>query len=130
MKNLSIVCLSLLGFSGLAAANQEAAPIYSEVQFDLSVTSLKQIGDLGIPVDHGVTIEGNTVTLPVSQYDLTLLARERVPYRMTIPDVAKWYRLRNLEIEKADALEPKKAIWPAPPLNFKLGTYGGYLNLA
>ena len=98
IKYPSIALLSLLCFSrsNPVSADTEAVPKYSEVEFDLSMVSMDKLGALGIPLESNAATDDKHFVGPVSQYDLSLLAKNNIPYKLKIQDMAKYYEERIL----------------------------------
>ena len=112
------------------AVSGEPAMKYSQAQFDLSVVSLQELGDLGLAVDHNEGPGSKFITVPISPYDRQLLAEKKIPHKILVDDMAKWYSERILKSKLEDATKGELEARQAAPVNFKLGTMGGYLTYA
>ena len=110
------------------AASPDPDTKYSQVEIDLSTVSLERLSALGMAVDHNAS-EGKSYVGPASQHDLSVLSDNNIPYKVHIDDLAKWYSDR-LRLEVETQSPGANAIRPAPPKNFKLGSFGGNLSFS
>ena len=123
--------LGLMFLAGVCSSGSgEPALVYSQAQFDLSLVSLRELGDLGLAVDHTEGPGSKFITVPVSPFDRQLLAEKKIPHKILVDDMAKWYSGRILKSKLEDATKEELEARQAAPTNFKLGTMGGYLTYA
>jgi carboxypeptidase T len=106
---------------------------YSRVKINTDIEGLKQLSELGLPVDHG-TYKLNTFFISdFSEYDIQKLIDNNFSYEILIADVQKYYVDQNLKpaapAEKNVGCSNGSSVFnPAVPANFNYGSMGGYLT--
>ncbi len=126
MKKI-LLAISLL-ICGLSFTQQ-----YSRVKINTDAIGLKQLSELGLPVDHG-TYKLNTFFISdFSEYDIQKLIDNNFNYEILIDDVKKYYVDQNLKpaqsLEKNVGCSNGSSVFnPAVPVNFNYGSMGGYLT--
>lgn len=103
--------------------------LYSRVEIPLNKTNLKTLSQLGIAVDHGAKLPGNKFSTDLSAYEIGLLDKNNIPYNISIKDVTTYYQTRKSSgapsaNRDASVCFPDKPF--TPPVNFTLGSMGGY----
>ena len=106
---------------------------YSRVKINTDIEGLKQLSELGLPVDHG-TYKLNTFFISdFSEYDIQKLIDNNFSYEILIADVQKYYVDQNLKpaapAEKNVSCSNGSSVFnPAVPANFNYGSMGGYFT--
>lgn len=102
---------------------------YSRVEIDLKKTSLEKISSLGIPIE-GKVKKYSTFITEISQYELEILEKNQIPYKILIEDVEQFYKERNVkqQVEEEKTTTCYPSIHYLTPNNFNQGSMGGFLT--
>lgn len=116
----SLVLLTLCG--GMVAHAQT----YSRVKVDLKQTSLHQLADLGIALDH-VTLKKDVFLIAeMSPWEKNQLIQNNIPHEILIEDLTKYY------VSQSDNIQPKNTTCEGSvndikvPDSFNGGSYAGF----
>lgn len=105
---------------------------HSRVKIDLSQTSLTELANLGLAVDHGLYKEGTFFISDFSSREIDVLKSNQIAYEIQIADVSAYYVARSKEwaITEKNAACPSGAgsgdFDPVTPSNFQLGSMAGF----
>lgn len=109
---------------------QSNTPQYArcQVYFDAQ-HSLQRLGELGIACDHGEHKKQRFLISDFSEAEQQLLQQNGFRYTVLIADVVTYYQTQNQAITtKANQCTPTPRIPYNTPLNFSLGSMGGFLT--
>ncbi len=73
---------------------------YSKVKIFTNQEGLKQLAQLGVPVDHGIHKQGSYFISDFSEEEIYTMAINNFEYEVLIKDVKKYYRERNERISR------------------------------
>ncbi|MFN5785508.1 MAG: M14 family zinc carboxypeptidase [Flavobacteriia bacterium] len=118
--------------SGLFAYSQE----YSRVKIYTGSEGLKQLGDAGVAVDHGIYKQESFFISDFSAAEIQTMQQMGFNYEVLIADVQQYY------VDHANDPSPSEknatcsgtggggtaGFTPSTPTNFNLGSMGGYLT--
>jgi len=124
-KKLLLLC-SLV--ASLAAYSQ-APVLYHRVKITTGEDGLRRLAAAGVATDHGDVKKGAWFVSDFSDAEVELIRQSGLPYEIQIDDVARYYEERNKDAvaEKPFGAEGCDACDVyATPLNFTLGTMGGF----
>ena len=124
-----IAVLLLISFFVSSTTAQKSEPIYTKVEIDLSSKSLRELGRAGIDVTHGLYIKNASFTATLADYELEEIKKHGFSYSVKIPDMQQFYADRNAgDIQARDIDCPLLDLNFKSPLNFELGTMGGFFT--
>lgn len=110
-------------------ASSQTAPKYHRIKVLVGQNGLLQMAQAGIAVDHGESKKGVFFTSDFSDAEFVAIKNLGLSYEVQIDDVSAFYENRN---KQADVEKPFGAegcdvcdVY-ATPLNFQLGTMGGF----
>jgi carboxypeptidase T len=120
----SIILFAFLLFSAFLFAQQSQ---YSRVQFDLTKTSLAEISNLGIPVDHGEYKKGVFFITEVSAWGMEQIKLHTVPVEVVIDDIVKFHKEQNKLVPQKNGSCPEVTTPEIKvPSNFKYGSMASF----
>lgn len=133
MKNLYLTFLASFICSTLLVA-QENPELYSRVKVYCTDLELRDIGELGISIDHGQRKQDHWFITDLSETDINTLRSSGYNLEILIEDVSAYYVAQNLEPSAYKATEKTtcisggaSSIFPVnTPSNWQLGSMGGY----
>lgn len=105
--------------------------LYHRVKINTGADGLQKLARAGIAVDHGSHKKGVYFITDLSDTEIALVKQTGLTYTVLIHDMATYYRERN---EKKSAEKPTgpdactTCETYATPLNFQLGTMGGFFT--
>lgn len=98
-----------------------------------SIENLKRLQQLGVPMDHGFHKKGYSLTSDFSDSEITIARNLNLQVEIEINDVQKYYIDQNKNPQPASpentTCNSTTKVYPTP-VNFNLGSMGGYLTYA
>jgi carboxypeptidase T len=108
--------------------------MYSRVRTQLDAThTLQKLAKAGIAVDHGYIVKDKSYTTDLSASEVKQLDQLGFSYIVEIKDVQAYYVNQNSTTTKAAAAISCNGVAPTQyitPVNFSLGSMGGYFTYA
>jgi carboxypeptidase T len=127
MRQLLLIVLLFMAVKGFAQ-NPE---LYHRVKINTGKDGLGKLARAGIAVDHGTYKKGIYFITDLSETEIQAVKQTGLTYTILIEDVSSYYRKRN---EKKSEEKPTGANGCtecetfATPLNFQLGSMGGFFT--
>lgn len=112
---------------------------YSRLKLFVNEAQLLKLGNLGVAVDHGIRKEGSFFISDFSRSERNIMDQYEFDYEVLIEDVEQYY-IDILADHSKESQGLKNAVCtgtsgsgamyvnPTSPINFNLGTMGGYLK--
>jgi PKD repeat protein len=112
---------------------------YSRLKLFVNEAQLLKLGNLGVAVDHGIRKEGTFFISDFSRSERNIMDQYEFDYEVLIEDVEQYY-IDILADHSKESQGLKNAVCtgtsgsgamyvnPTSPINFNLGTMGGYLK--
>jgi carboxypeptidase T len=121
MKKILLLSLSLLSFLAYSQ-------LYSSCKINLKQTSLEQLAQLGIAVDHGSHKKDHHFITDLSEFEMKMLKTNQIDFEILFPDVSKYYqeRSKSKKIARNGSCGSTNSIEITVPENFNLGSMGGF----
>jgi carboxypeptidase T len=121
--SLLLVC-AMISVQSIAQQNWSRVKVYgSQIQ-------LQQLGDLGLPIDHGEYKKDAYLISDLSESDIVLLEENGFTFEILIQDVKAYYVERNsIDLDSKGHITcstTTSGFDPVTPTNFQLGTMGGF----
>jgi hypothetical protein len=129
MRQLLLIVFLFMAVKGFAQ-NPE---LYHRVKINTGKDGLGKLARAGIAVDHGTYKKGIYFITDLSESEIQAVKQAGLTYTVLIEDVSNYYRKRN---EKKSAEKPTGADGCTEcetfttPLNFQLGSMGGFFTYA
>jgi hypothetical protein len=127
MRKLLLIILLFMAAKGFA----QTPELYHRVKINTGKDGLNKLARAGIAVDHGTYKKGVYFITDLSESEIQAVKQVGLTYTVLIEDVSSYYRKRN---EKKSAGKPTGAEGCtecetyATPLNFQLGSMGGFFT--
>ena len=118
---------SILFIITLALTEVVGQQTYSRVRFDLDRVDLREVAELGLPVDHGRHRPGVFFESTYSDMERQWLDAAGIPYTVLIEDEAAHVRQRTASPATKD-LELFCGAEDTDPANFALGSMAGFFT--
>ena len=128
MKHFSFLFLLLFAFTQSYSQNAT----YRQIKIAASPEAFAALSAVGIPADEGfLNKKENTLTLAVSEQDMTLLHQNGINYTVEIEDLSAYYTGRNAGYSMDEVMQQARrstSDYPVP-YGFELGSCGGFSTI-
>ncbi len=127
MKKVLILILSFWFVIG-QSQNQNT---YHRIKISLQDITIQELIDLGIGIDHGKYVPGESFSSDFSSKELEILKRNGILHDVIIRDVSTFYSKQNDAFRGnpiANLCEESLSSQYPIPSHYKYGSMGGYLN--
>lgn len=126
------VLIVIVTFTFLSNA-QNSTYVRATIFLDENPLSISKLASLGLCVDHGIRRDNYSYTSDFSKTEIATIDKAGFKYSIDIEDVSNYYVERNIKSKKDldfSSLGCKRQNETINnPVNFKLGTMGGYQTL-
>lgn len=126
MKKVLILILSFWFVIG----QSQNSNTYHRVKISLKDISIQELIDLGIGIDHGKHVTGESFTSDFSSNELEILKANQILHAVVIDDVSTFYAQQNDNFRGnplSDHCEESIRQYPIPS-HYRYGSMGGYLT--
>lgn len=125
-KYSTFIILFIIGNLAIAQT-----PLYYRIKVNTDEKGLNQLSKMGVTIEHGEMIKGQSYTSDFSEYELDLIKKSGLNHEIQISDVSNYYVNRNkLKLDALKLLYRSWETWlcplPPTPKNFRFGTMGGF----
>ena len=131
MKKTSVFTSIILWLAVSSLNAQQES--YSRITIFTGESGMRQLGAMGLDVEHGQFKPGYSMTSDFSKSEIQKIAQSGLSYRVEIPDVVKWLEEQNSgRGEGSGARAPGCSSGKVynTPAHFTLGSMGGFLTYA
>ncbi|MCF8230855.1 MAG: immune inhibitor A [Bacteroidales bacterium] len=101
---------------------------YSRVEVPIQENTIKNMAELGLPMDAGYLADKSTFIGEFSQRNLQKLDQAGIDYEILIEDVSEFYVERNKEVTREQIQQKAREMDVPVPEGFNLGSMGGFLT--